>query len=78
RLMRVMDGDDALAGLVAVCVAILLSAREANLTFAELGAVLIRRHQGNLLTVLTHCNTGALDTGGFGTALGVFRAADLE
>lgn len=25
--------------------------------------------------VLTHCNTGALATGGYGTALGVFRAA---
>jgi methylthioribose-1-phosphate isomerase len=26
-------------------------------------------------TVLTHCNTGALATGGYGTALGVIRAA---
>ncbi len=26
-------------------------------------------------TILTHCNTGALATGGFGTALGVIRAA---
>jgi methylthioribose-1-phosphate isomerase len=26
-------------------------------------------------TVLTHCNAGALATGGYGTALGVFRAA---
>lgn len=28
--------------------------------------------------MLTHCNTGALATGGFGTALGVIRAAWLE
>ena len=26
-------------------------------------------------TVLTHCNTGALATGGYGTALGVIRTA---
>ena len=28
--------------------------------------------------ILTHCNTGALATGGFGTALGVIRAAFIE
>jgi len=27
-------------------------------------------------TILTHCNTGGLATGGYGTALGVIRAAD--
>jgi methylthioribose-1-phosphate isomerase len=30
---------------------------------------------GNSATVLTHCNAGALATGGYGTALGVVRAA---
>ncbi len=30
---------------------------------------------GNKETILTHCNTGALATAGFGTALGVIRAA---
>ncbi len=30
---------------------------------------------GDAATVLTHCNTGALATGGYGTALGVIRAA---
>ena len=34
--------------------------------------------QGNPQALLTHCNTGALATGGFGTALGVIRAAYLE
>lgn len=29
-------------------------------------------------TILTHCNTGALATGGYGTALGVIRAAHEE
>ena len=39
----------------------------------------IGRHGAALLpdrgTVLTHCNAGALATGGYGTALGVIRAA---
>lgn len=35
------------------------------------GAVLL----GDSTTVLTHCNAGALATGGYGTALGVVRAA---
>ncbi|WP_074818193.1 S-methyl-5-thioribose-1-phosphate isomerase [Pseudomonas syringae] len=78
RLLRVKEGDDPLVALEAEAVAIHLSDREANLTMAQLGADLIRRHQGNLQTVLTHCNTGALATGGFGTALGVIRAAHLE
>jgi methylthioribose-1-phosphate isomerase len=30
---------------------------------------------GSTATVLTHCNAGALATGGYGTALGVIRAA---
>jgi len=37
----------------------------------ELGAALIAAGSG----VLTHCNTGALATGGYGTALGVIRSA---
>ncbi|MFN3505013.1 MAG: S-methyl-5-thioribose-1-phosphate isomerase [Caldimicrobium sp.] len=43
---------------------------EANLKMAELGASLLP--QGG---ILTHCNTGALATGGYGTALGVIRKA---
>ncbi len=78
RLKRIKATDDPLVILQAEAVAIHLSDREANLTMAQLGADLIRKHQGNLQTVLTHCNTGALATGGFGTALGVIRAAHLE
>ncbi|MEO8800516.1 MAG: S-methyl-5-thioribose-1-phosphate isomerase, partial [Polyangiaceae bacterium] len=37
----------------------------------ELGA----QHVPDGATILTHCNAGALATGGFGTALGVVRAA---
>ena len=42
-----------------------------NQTMGELGAELIG--QGSV--VLTHCNAGALATGGYGTALGVIRSA---
>ncbi len=42
----------------------------ANRRMGELGAGLIEKGSG----VLTHCNTGALATGGYGTALGVVRA----
>jgi methylthioribose-1-phosphate isomerase len=78
RLQRLKDHESPVIAMEAEAVAIHLSDREANLTMAQLGADLIRRHQGNLQTVLTHCNTGALATGGFGTALGVIRAAHIE
>lgn len=50
-----------------------------NIEIGAKGAMLIPDHG----TVLTHCNTGNLATAGFGTALGVLRAAreqgkDLE
>lgn len=41
---------------------------EANLTMAEYGKNLI--YEGG---ILTHCNTGTLATGGYGTALGIIR-----
>ncbi len=44
---------------------------DANYRMGELGAALITAGSG----VLTHCNTGALATGGYGTALGVIRSA---
>ena len=43
----------------------------ANRRMGELGAALIEGR----CEVLTHCNTGSLATGGFGTALGVIRSA---
>ncbi|WP_109511995.1 S-methyl-5-thioribose-1-phosphate isomerase [Pseudomonas ovata] len=78
RLQRLKETEDPLAVLEAEAAAIHLSDREANLTMAQLGTELIRKHQGNLQTVLTHGNAGALATGGVGTALGVIRAAYLE
>ncbi len=44
----------------------------ANQRMGALGAELIAQDPG---AVLTHCNAGALATGGYGTALGVVRAA---
>ncbi len=44
---------------------------EANMTMGRIGAELVE--DGD--TILTHCNTGALATAGYGTALGVVRAA---
>ena len=45
-----------------------------NLNMGALGAALIAPGSH----VLTHCNTGALATGGHGTALGVIRSAHAE
>ena len=45
---------------------------EANYLMGKLGSELIARESGS---VLTHCNAGALATGGYGTALGVIRSA---
>jgi len=46
----------------------------ANKTLGDYGATLLT----NDSTVLTHCNAGALATGGYGTALGVIRSAHAE
>ena len=45
------------------------------LAMGRIGAELLRLDDPGEVTVLTHCNTGALATGGYGTALGVIRAA---
>jgi len=46
----------------------------ANINMGELGAGLIEDE----CQVLTHCNAGALATGGYGTALGVIRTAHKQ
>ena len=78
RLQRVRADEDPLAALESEALGIHQSDREANLVMAQLGAELIRKHQGSAQNLMTHCNAGALATGGFGTALGVLRAAHLE
>jgi len=47
---------------------------DANKTMGKLGASLI----DTAGSVLTHCNTGSLATGGYGTALGVIRSTYHE
>lgn len=78
RLQRLKNDEGVVEQLEGEAVSIHASDREANLTMAQLGMELIRKHQGNPQVLMTHCNAGALATGGFGTALGVIRAAYLE
>ena len=62
------DIPSALAG---EAIAIHEADEAANRRMSSYGAELLPRDG----TVLTHCNTGALATGGYGTALGVIRTA---
>lgn len=57
--------------LLALAQAIQADDLAANRRMGQLGAALMIPGSG----VLTHCNTGSLATAGFGTALGVIRAA---
>jgi methylthioribose-1-phosphate isomerase len=74
RLAQAHAGDKVPAlkeRLVAEAQSILKEDDTLNRRLAQAGQVLV--HAG--AEVLTHCNTGALATGGYGTALGVMRAA---
>lgn len=77
-LARVSSAEEALAGLEAEAVSIHDSDREANLTMASLGLEVIRRYHQGPQKMLTHGNAGALGSGGFGSALGVLRAAWMD
>jgi methylthioribose-1-phosphate isomerase len=65
------DVDRIKKALVAEAIKIHHEQMEADHKLSELGAELIE--DGS--TVLTHCNTGALATAGYGTALGVIKQA---
>ena len=67
---RYSDGDP-VAQLLAEARAIHEEDVAANRAMGELGAELIEKRT----SVITHCNAGALATGGYGTALGVVRSA---
>lgn len=73
RMRQVMIGleGDPYAALLAEAQAIHAQDLAANRTMAARGAALLEAGS----TVLTHCNTGSLATGGYGTALGVIRTA---
>src|SRR5581483_1222721 len=68
RMLRARDRG---ADLKAEAEAMFTEDVEANKRIGRHGAQLL----GQSATVLTHCNAGALATAGYGTALGVIRAA---
>ena len=72
RMKRVIAeiADDPLERLLGEARAIHEEDIAANQRMGVLGASLL----GERCAVLTHCNTGSLATGGYGTALGVIRA----
>jgi len=80
RMMRVVEEGHRLPiprlkeRLVQEALAIAEEDLHANLTLSEFGKALIPKGA----RILTHCNAGALATGGHGTALGVIRSAFAE
>jgi len=79
RMLRVVDSatsdpEEFRRRVVDEALSIMREDIEANMRMGELGSKLI--DDGDV--ILTHCNTGALATAGFGTALGVIRAAWYE
>ncbi len=68
---EIEDAVAPFARLLAEAEAIHREDAEANRRMGALGAALIAEPT----EVITHCNAGALATGGYGTALGVIRAA---
>jgi methylthioribose-1-phosphate isomerase len=74
RMKRRIEGigsGDPVPALLREALAIHEEDRNANKRIGELGARLIK----GPTEVITHCNAGALATGGYGTALGVIRSA---
>ena len=73
RLLAASITDENLVPqLLALAVSIHNEDIQANYVMGEYGASLLQDDAG---AVLTHCNAGALATGGYGTALGVIRSA---
>lgn len=70
-LDRMLRARDAGQDLTTEAQAMFREDVEANRRIGQYGAALL----GNSVTVLTHCNAGALATAGYGTALGVIRSA---
>jgi len=71
RMREAIALHDDPAPLLAVAESIHQDDIAANYRMGGLGAGLLQGSTG----VLTHCNTGSLATGGYGTALGVIRSA---
>ncbi len=71
-LFNLPEESDPVAAMIAEADAIHEEDIAANRRMGELGAALIEESGYG---ILTHCNTGSLATGGYGTALGVIRTA---
>ncbi|MEW8507919.1 MAG: S-methyl-5-thioribose-1-phosphate isomerase [Candidatus Thiodiazotropha sp.] len=75
RMERLLNGlprdRDPTHALLSEAVEIHQQDIRANRKMGDLGAALLEAGSG----VITHCNAGALATGGYGTALGVIRSA---
>ncbi|MEJ2307698.1 MAG: S-methyl-5-thioribose-1-phosphate isomerase [Gammaproteobacteria bacterium] len=69
-----IEGADAARRLLQEARAIHTEDLLANRLMGDLGAQLITQ----TTSVITHCNAGALATGGYGTALGVIRSAHAQ
>jgi len=69
------DGDAVAAAMRAEADAIVFEATEDHGRLAEYGLALLPMPQDRPLRILTHCNTGPLACGQFGTALGIVQAA---
>jgi methylthioribose-1-phosphate isomerase len=65
------DVEQIKTALVSEAIAIHTEEAEATRKLSQLGAELLK----DGFTVLTHCNTGALATAGYGTAFGIIRQA---
>lgn len=71
RLIVRLDEGDPFPALVDEALSIHAEDRAANRVIGDLGAALIE----GPTDIITHCNAGAIATGGYGTALGVIRSA---
>ena len=71
EVIKGLNSDDPVATLLSVARQVHEDDIAANVKMGQLGAALIK----DSCAVLTHCNAGALATGGYGTALGVIRSA---
>ena len=69
------DGDEAADAMRAEAEAIVGEATDDHGRLAEAGLAALPVVEGRPLQLLTHCNTGPLACGQFGTALGVVQAA---
>lgn len=74
-LDEIKNTDHAVMKLEAAAIALHQADLEANRVMGLLGAEVIANDNKRGREVMTHCNAGALATAGYGTALGVIRAA---